>query len=160
MTRSRKAGAATLEFAIIGTVFVSLLALALDAAWQIVIEAALDAGGRAASRFGTTGSTVPTGMTPVPLNRTDSILQIVIHNSGGLLQADRLVISETSYASFTVIASGGAGTAGPGSAGQVVRYSFTYTQPYLTPIAMALTHSEQIVHRLTVTVVNEPFPSS
>jgi hypothetical protein len=160
MTRSRRAGVATLDFAIVGTVFVSLLALAFDAGWQIVIEAALGSGGRAASRFGTTGATVPAGMTPVPTSRTDSILQIVLQNSGGLLLASRLVITESSYASFAALAGGTGGTAGPGSAGQVVQYSFTYTQPYLTPIAMAITGAQQMVHNVTVTVLNEPFPSS
>ena len=160
MTRSRRAGAATLEFAIVGTVFVSLLALALDAGWQIVIEAALGAGGRAAARFGSTGTTAPAGMTPAPTTRTDSILQLVIQNSGGLLQASRLVIAETSYGSFAALASNTGGTTGPGNAGQVVRYSFTYTQPYLTPMAMAITGAQQMVHNVMVTVVNEPFPSS
>jgi hypothetical protein len=159
MIRSHRAGVATLDFAIVGTVFVSLLALAFDAGWQIVVEAALGAGGRAASRFGTTGATAPAGMTPAPTTRTDSILQIVLQNSGGLLQASRLVITESSYANFAALAGGG-GATGPGSGGQVVQYSFTYTQPYLTPIAMAITGAQQMVHNVTVTVLNEPFPSS
>jgi hypothetical protein len=82
-----------------------------------------------------------------------------IWNSGNLLQAQRLRIAETSYASFAALASGG-GTSGPGNASQVVLYTFTYTQPYLTPIAVVITGSQQVVHTLRLVVQNEPFPES
>ena len=160
MRHARNAGAATLEFAIVAMAFVSLLLLALEAGWQIVIDAALGAGARAASRFGTTGAMVPVGITPPPASRTDSITQLVIQNSGGLLLSSRLIVTETSYASFATIASGGAGTPGPGNAEQVVQYTYSYTQPYLTPMAIALTGAQELVHTVKVTVLNEPFPSS
>ncbi|HLY90881.1 MAG TPA: hypothetical protein VKQ27_18000, partial [Acetobacteraceae bacterium] len=81
-------GAASVEFAIIGLAFISLLMFALDAGWQMVIDAALGVGGRAAARFGTTGATVAFGITPAPTNRNDSIVGLVILNSGNLLRAD------------------------------------------------------------------------
>jgi hypothetical protein len=160
MKRARNGGATSVEFAIVGAAFVSLLLLAMDAGWQIVIDASLGAGARAASRFGTTGATAPAGMTPAPTNRTDSITQLVIQNSGGLLRATQLTIAETSYANFASVGISGAGTPGPGKGDQVVLYTFVYTQPYLTPIAVAVTGSHQLVHTVAVTVLNEPFPSS
>jgi hypothetical protein len=160
MKRGRNAGTTTVEFALVGVAFISLLMLTLEASYQMLIETALIAGGRAAGRFGTTGATVPYGMKNPPGTRTASLLQLVIQNSGGLLLANRLTIADMSYASAAMLATGKGGTAGPGSAGQVVLYTFTYSQPYLTPMAMAITGAQQLVHSVTVTVLNEPFPSS
>lgn len=160
MKRRRSAGTTTVEFAIVGVAFISLLLLTLETGYQMLIEAALNAGGRAASRFGTTGATVPYGMKNPPATRGDSLVQLVIDNSGGLLIVSRLAIGETSYASAADLASGKGGTAGPGTAGQVVRYTFSYSQPYLTPIASAITGARQLVHSVTVTVINEPFPTT
>jgi hypothetical protein len=42
----------------------------------------------------------------------------------------------------------------------VVQYTFTYTQPYLTPIAVAITGQQNLIHSVQVTVLNEPFPSN
>jgi Flp pilus assembly protein TadG len=160
MRRRDVSGGATLEFAIIGPVFVFLLLLAMETGWQSVIDTALGAGARAASRFGSTGATVAPGISPPPTSRNDSLQQVVIHNSGGLLQASRLQIAGRSYASFAAIAAHGPSTPGPGGADQVVQYTFTYTQPYLTPIAVAIVGRQQLVHTVGVTVLNEPFPSN
>jgi hypothetical protein len=159
MKRARNAGTVAVEFAIIGSVFVSLLLLAMEIGWQMVIEAALGAGGRAASRFGTTGTLVAAGVTPPPTTRDGSILQLVLLNSGGLLQPTLLTITETSYASFTDAMASTRPTNGAGSAGQVVQYTFTYKQAYLTPIAIAITQQDFLLHTLSVTVLNEPFPT-
>jgi Flp pilus assembly protein TadG len=161
MKRARNAGAVAVEFAIVASVFIALLLLAVETGWQLVIEAALGAGGRAASRFGTTGATVPAGMTPPPTSWTDAIVQLVVQNSGGLLQPPpHLQFATKSYANFADAIADVRGTVGPGSGGQIVRYTFTYTQAYLTPMAIAVTGTSQLVHSVTVTVVNEPFPSS
>lgn len=158
--RSRgRRGATSIEFAIIGLVFMSLLMLALDVGWQLVVDSALGVGARAAARFGTTGVTIAPGITPAPTSRTASIVDLVILNSGNLLRADRLQITSASYANFAAIGGGG-GTAGPGNAGQVVHYTFTYTQPYLTPIASTITGASRVVHTLQLVVQNEPFPAN
>jgi Flp pilus assembly protein TadG len=159
MKRARNAGAVAVEFAIIGTVFVSLLLLAMEAGWQMVIEAALGAGGRAASRFGTTGTLVAAGVSPPPTTRDGSILQLVLLNSGGLLQPTLLTIAETSYANFADAKANVHPTGGAGNASQVVQYNFTYKQPYLTPMAIAITNQDFLLHSLAVTVLNEPFPT-
>jgi len=153
-------GAVAIEFALVGLAFVSLLLLAMETGWQLLIDSALGAGARAASRFGSTGTKVAAGITPPPPDRDSSIEGLVIQYSGGLLLASRLQISEVNYPNFTAAAAGGAGTAGPGTASQVVRYTFTYAQPYLTPIAVAITGQQQFVHSVQVTVLNEPFPTN
>ena len=158
MNLRSRSGAAAVEFAIVGMAFVALLLLAMEVGWQMVIDSALGIGARAASRFGTTGATVAQGVTPAPTDRNTSIEDLVILNSGNLLQPDQLQITETSYASFAAIATGG-GTSGPGTASQVVQYTFTYTQPYLTPMAAAITGQSQVVHSIQITVLNEPFPT-
>ncbi len=152
-------GAVAIEFALVGMAFISLLLLAMDTGWQLLIESALGAGARAASRFGSTGTAVAAGIAPAPTDRNSSIRDVAIQNSGGLLQPDKLQITEASYASFAAVTSGGASTPGPGVGGQVVQYTFTYTQPYLTPIAVAITGNQNMMHTVHVTVLNEPFPS-
>lgn len=160
MNAHRNKGAASVEFAIVGLAFISLLLLAMETGWQLLINSALSSGARAASRFGSTGTTVAAGITPAPTDRNSSIEDVVISNSGGLLLAGRLQITEANYASFAALAAGGVSAPGAGSASQVVQYKFTYTQPYLTPIAAAITGSSQLVHTATVTVLNEPFPAN
>lgn len=156
----RNKGSASVEFAIVGLAFISLLLLAMETGWQLLIDSALGSGARAASRFGSTGSMVAPGITPAPTDRDSSIEDIVIHNSGGLLLPSRLQIIKANYASFAALAAGGASTPGAGTASQVVQYTFTYTQPYLTPIAAAVTGQHQLVHSARVTVLNEPFPAN
>jgi Flp pilus assembly protein TadG len=159
MNKRGRSGAASVEFAVVGLVFVTLLLLALETAWQMLIDSALGAGARAAARFGSTGTTVAAGITPPPPDRNTSIQDMVIAGSGGLLLASRLQIAEASYASFAAVAGGG-GTPGPGTASQVVQYTFTYSQPYLTPMAVTITGQQQLIHTVHVTVINEPFPSN
>jgi Flp pilus assembly protein TadG len=158
--RRLSSGAAALEFAIIGLVFITLVMLCMETGYQMAIDAALDAGARAASRFGTTGATVAPNLAPAPTNRGESIQQIVLQYSGGLLQISRLQITEQAYADFPSLAAGRAGTPGPGTGGEVVQYTFTYTQPYITPFAAAIAGQSQVIHSVRLTVVNEPFPSS
>ena len=153
-------GAVAIEFAVVGLAFTSLLLLAMETGWQLLIDSALGAGARAASRFGTTGTKVATGITPPPADRDTSIEDLVILNSGNLLLPNRLQITEASYASFAALEAGGASTPGAGNASQVVQYTFTYTQPYLTPVAAAITGQQNLIHSVQVTVLNEPFPAN
>jgi Flp pilus assembly protein TadG len=160
MTPRHTSGAVAIEFALVGLAFISLLLLAMETGWQLLIDSALGAGARAASRFGSTGTTVAAGINPAPPDRNTSIEDLVIQNSGNLLLPNRLQITEASYASFAAITAGGASTPGPGTASQVVQYTFTYTQPYLTPMAAAITGQQNLIHSVNVTVLNEPFPAN
>lgn len=160
MSTGRNSGAVAVEFAVVSMAFVSLLLLGMEIGWQLVIDSALGAGARAASRFGSTGTVVASGITPPPADRNSSIQGIAIQASGNLLLASRLQITEASYAGFTALEANGTSAVGPGIASQAVRYTFTYNQPYLTPIAAAITGHQQMVHSVQVVVLNEPFPSN
>jgi Flp pilus assembly protein TadG len=160
VTPGRDKGATTVEFAIVGAAFMSMLMLTFELGYQMLTDALLNSGGRVASRFGTTGATTPYGMKNPPGTRDAAIPQLVIQNSGGLLVSSRLTVSSMGYPSTAKLATGAGGAAGPGTAGQIVRYTLTYKQPYLTPVAAMLTASLQWVHTVTLTVLNEPFPSS
>jgi Flp pilus assembly protein TadG len=160
MNARNTSGAVAIEFAMVGLAFMSMLLLAMETGWQLMIDSALGAGARAASRFGSTGTTVAAGITPPPADRNTSIVGLVLQSSGGLLLPSRLQFTAASYATFAAVTAGGAGTAGPGAASEVVRYTFTYTQPYLTPIATAITGNQQMIHSVQVTVLNEPFPTN
>ncbi len=159
MSARNTSGAVAIEFAMVGLAFISLLLLAVETGWQLMIDSALGAGARAASRFGSTGTTVAAGITPPPPDRNSSITGLVLQSSGGLLLASRLQFTAASYATFAAV-TGGGGTPGPGTANQVVQYVFTYTQPYLTPIATAITGNQEMIHSVQVTVLNEPFPTN
>ena len=159
MTAHGQRGAASIEFAIVGLVFLSLLMLAMDAGWQLVINSALGVGARAAARFGTTGVTVAAGITPAPTESRRLDCRSGDRELRQSVAGRPLANLQTSYANFAAVGGAG-GTAGPGSAGQVVLYTFTYTQPYLTPIAMTITGASQVVHTLQLVVLNEPFPEN
>ena len=151
------------EFAFVGLAFVSLLFLVLETGWQLLVESALNAGAMAASRFGSNGATVAAGITPAPTDRISSIQGVVLQSAGGVLLASRLQIQQASYVSFAALASDVTqtnGVNGAGTGNQVVHYTLTYTEPYLTPIAAAIAGKTQMIHTVQVTVLNEPFPSN
>lgn len=158
--RGRCAGGTALEFAVVASALIALTLLVLETGWQLAIGAALDYGARAASRFGITGAAAPPGMTPVPASRADALRAVVIQAAGGLLLDSRLTLNETSYASFGAIGTPQAGTPGAGTGGQIVEYNLSYTQPFLTGLAAAVTGSASVVHTASVIVVNEPFPAN
>jgi hypothetical protein len=137
--------------------------LTLETGWQLLIESAVNAGTMAASRIGSTGTAVAAGITPPPPDRNSSIQAVLIQNSGGLLQAAQLQIAESSYVSYSALSNDPTyinGATGPGTASQIVHYTITYTQPYLTPIAAAIAGQSAMIHTVRATVLNEPFPSN
>ena len=150
-----RAGVSTVEFALVAMVFMTMLLVTMEVCYDLAIGAALDHGARAASRFGTTGALALPGS---PINNRLAALQAeVINNSGMLLSAANLQMSETSYSGFGNALGGSGGVDGPGQAGQVVLYKLTYTQPYLTPIAVAVMGHIAGIYTSTVAVLNEPY---
>ncbi len=158
--RRDRRGATAVEFAIVGMVFLTAVLLLMETCWQAAIGAALDYGARTASRFGSTGATALPGQPSPPTGRAGAIMQLVLQSSGGLLSASNLTLSEASYSSYAAAAGGTGGTSGAGNAGQVVQYTLSYTQAFLTPLAPLITGKAAIIHQSVVTVLNEPFPPS
>lgn len=150
-------GTSTLEFAVVGAVFISLVLFTMEVCWQMTIDLALNYGARAASRFGMTGAPVPAGMTPGPSSRSDAILRLVVGSTGGILLAGRLQLNETAYPSFAAVGIATSATPGAGGPGQIVRYSLSYSQPFITLMPSLFVGSSAAVHHATVVVLNEPY---
>jgi len=155
-----RAGTTMVEFAVVAGAFVALVLLTCEVSYQVTIDLALNFGARAASRFGMTGAAVPTGMTPAPASRAAAIQQLVVNATGGLLQSSRLALVETAYPSVPDFVTATAGSAGAGGPTQIVQYTLTYTQPYLTGIPALIMRQNFLAHHATVVVLNEPYPAS
>jgi len=153
-------GTSIIEFAVVAGAFVALVLLTCEVSYQVTIDLALNFGARAASRFGMTGATAPAGMSPPPASRGAALQQIVINATGGLLQLSRLALVETAYPTVSYFVTSTAGSAGAGGPTQIVQYSLTYTQPYLTGIPALIMGQSFIAHHATVVVLNEPYSSS
>ena len=156
-----RSGATAVEFALVAGAFLTMMMLTVEVCYDMAVGAALDAGAHAASRFGITGATALPGATGGSGNTADSRLAamqaIVIQNGGTLLSATNLQMAMSSFATFDNAMSATGGTTGPGSAGQVVSYTLTYNQPYLTPIAAVLMGSANLIHTSQMVVLNEPY---
>ena len=147
----RRTGSAAVEFAVIGSVFILLLLLIIDVSWQCVTMAALQHGAREATRYGVTGQVGASN------NRPAAILQTVITTTYGVLDSSKLTLVESSAASFSNLASNTGTTSGPGTAGQIVKYTLSYQSNFLTPVAATLYGASFIKLTTVMMVKNEPF---
>ncbi len=152
-------GATAVEFAAVGSALFLLLLMTVELSMQLLSGLVLEYGAVAAARFGVTGAVIPPGMTPPPATRAEAIARLVVQYSGGLLVQSRLTLSMASYGSFAALKTHTGGVAGPGAAGQVVQYTLSYDQPFVTRFPTMITGASTIVHHATVVVQNEPFPS-
>lgn len=148
-------GMVAVEFALVSAAFFTIMLLTMEVCYDLAIGAALDFGGRAASRFGTTGAVTLPGAGGT--SRVDSITGIVIQTAGGLLSATNLQMTEASYANLAALNSGAPGIDGPGGTSQFVVYTLTYTQPWLVGLTVGLTGSASLIHTSSLVVLNEPF---
>jgi hypothetical protein len=140
--------------------FVVLLVGIIETAWQLTTAAALDEAVLRASRFGVTGRATESGEPVTITCRSDSIKWIITGSTGGFLKADHLTVSLGSYGSASAL-SGGTAVAGAGTGGQIVTYTVTYQQPYLTGAWVDLIGgSASLTHQATVVVKNEPFDNA
>jgi Flp pilus assembly protein TadG len=151
-----QAGVATIEFAAVCMVLILLVIVLMEASWQLLTGAALDHAAREASRFGVTGASVPSGMTPAPPTREAAVTTLILQSSGGFLITSRLTVTLQSYAGWN----GGTATAGAGAGGSAVQYALTYTQPFLTGLARSIIGRSAVQHVVIFWVQNEPFPTS
>ncbi len=155
-----RAGVASLEFALVALVLLTVVFLVIEAGWQLTTQAALEYGARQAARFGTTGGTVPpslAGNAP-PSTRGQAIAQLVVQAGHGIIDGSRLSVTTQVYAGFPVVGQQGASTPGPGGAGAVVQYALVYQQPYFTGVAKAILGASFQLHHANLLVQNEPFP--
>ncbi len=163
--RIGRRGVATTELALIAIPFFVVVIGCLEVGWQLATGAALDHAALRASRFGMTGSNTPpswqtTGQQNVPTCRSQNIAWLVTQSTGGLLQAANLTIATANWSN--VSGSGtGTGTAGAGAGGEIISYTLTYRQPFITGVvASTLFGGTEFTHRAFLMVKNEPFENA
>ena len=149
---------AAVEFALVALATLTLLIMVMELSWQVATGAALDYGGREASRYAVTGSCSSAGLTgSVPTNRSALIATIVSQSTGSFLVSDRLSVTMSAYNSFAQYQNSTGGSAGGGIGGNTVVYTLNYTQPYLTGLAQTILGTSSLNHVITLVVQNEPF---
>ena len=153
-------GTTALEFAMLAPILFLIVAGVIEISAQATVAAALDFGARRASRMGVTGSIDGTGTMASDQMRTEALKSTVLSSSGGILTDDRLQLSQSSYGTAADVSAGKNVTAGPGKAGQLVRYELIYIQPLLSysEFGVSWFPLTQFTHKSTVLVKNEPFP--
>lgn len=152
----RRRGATAMEFAAVAPAFITILLLIMETAWQLTVDSALTIGLFLGARYGITGAGYAAG------TRDATILSTIISSSGGVLQQANLTLSSQAYPNPAVYAAGGAAATGSGSSGQLVVYTATYNQPFLTIFPGAVLRSygntsNSISHTAKMVVQNEPF---
>lgn len=94
-------GANLIEFAFIAPVFFLLIIGTIDIGSMLVVQNALDASARSASRFGLTGSDDGTGDRDTAIR--EGILNTAVTYSGGIIRRDRVMITVTAYPEIEAI---------------------------------------------------------
>lgn len=156
LLRSRH-GTTAIEFAIAAIPLLVLLIGIIELGWQLTTAAALDAAVLRASRFGITGQATTTGEPAGYTCRSQTIDWMIRSAAGGLFNLGTLNISLQSSSGV----GGDSPVSGAGAGGQIVTYTVTYTQPFLTGAWVNLIGgSATLKHQSTVVVKNEPFDNS
>lgn len=153
-------GTTALEFAIVGPVFIALMLMAFDFAVQLAVDLALNYGTAAAARYAITGAITGTsGSGGSNATNNAAIANVIVSSTGGWLNLSRVMVTATSYANPGSYAAGTGKVSGSnGVGGNVVVYSISYTQPFLTGMAALVgSTSTSITHQTTIVVQNEPY---
>lgn len=144
-------GTTALEFAVVGPAFVLLLFIIIETAWQLTVDLALNIGVIAGSRYAITGADYAAG------TRDSTILSTIISTSAGILIPANLSLTSQAYASPISYGAGGSAVASTGSSGQLVIYTVSYQQSFLTGFPAAVLGYSSVAHTATLIVQNEPF---
>jgi Flp pilus assembly protein TadG len=147
-------GTTAVEFALVGSAFFILLLLLMEACWQVAVGAALDAGGREASRWASTGQAPPAGQTA-----TGHVTSLILNSTGLPLDAGALEVTVENVPGFGQLAAPGATKPGLGGPGDVVRYTVVYRGRGLTPLGRAMLPLGLLQIQLVILAKNEPYPA-
>lgn len=126
-------GNAAIEFAASSFTLVAAFVMLLEAATMYFAQGVLESAVDRAARFAVTG-TAPAGMT-----REDRLLEMVAGMSLGMIDTAGVQIQTSSYASYQQVGSAGAGSAGLGGSGDVMKIEAALDWPGLTPLMRAVT---------------------
>lgn len=158
-------GVAASEFAIIAIPFFITVFATIEAAWQLATGMALDHAALRASRYGITGANTPPalvtqGQQNLPTCRSANIRWMILSSTGGMLKEAYLTVTTRTWGGVSGTGQG-EGTEGAGAAGQIVSYTLTYRQPFITGIvARNLWGGDDFAHTAFLIVKNEPFENA
>lgn len=144
-------GASVVEFALAAPVMLLAMLAVIEGALTLFVGAALESGVRSAARYGMTGH-VPAGT-----SRTAEIVESIRRRTLGLANATNTTVGLRVYKDFAALQAGGAGSAGPGNAGEVVVYTASFTAPVWTPVAAFTGNGGRLRLSATTVVRNEPY---
>lgn len=171
-------GGTIVEFAVALPLLLLAVMAVIEAAGLLFVDAALESGVRAASRYGTTGHAVA-GMT-----REERIVDLIARRSLGLANAGNTTVTTRVYDRFAdfnadepftdtdgdgLRGPGEAyqdrngngrwdgGVPGPGGANAIVVYTATVEMPFLTPFSDLLGRDGRVRLSATTAVRNEPY---
>lgn len=162
--RLGRRGAAATEFALVSIPFFIVILGIMEVAWQLATGFALDHAALRASRYGITGSDAPPswmtqGQQNVPTCRSENIVWLVTRATNGMLKAANLTVAMANWSAVSGLS--GSGTSGAGSGSQIVSYTLTYRQPFITGIvAQTLFGGTFFTHQAFLMVKNEPFENA
>jgi Flp pilus assembly protein TadG len=120
--RSTK-GSNLIEFAIIAPIFLTIIIGIFDFGAMMIVQTSLDAGARAASRFGLTGASGGSTRSAAIQNE---ILKTVAAYSGGIADPNKLVITVDAFPNLTALTTNNGTFGSYGTGGQVVQYTIAY----------------------------------
>lgn len=162
----QRRGASASEFAIIaGPFFIMILGI-IEAAWQLATGVALDHAALRASRYGVTGSNSPPSWLTqnqqnVPTCRSNNIRWMITRATNNLIKDNSdLQVTTLNWSGVSGAGAGG-GAQGVGVGGQIVSYTITYRQPFITGlVASGLWGGSNFQHQAFMVVKNEPFENA
>jgi Flp pilus assembly protein TadG len=172
-------GTAALEFAFIAPIFIGMLGAILEFSGIMFVQTLLEGSAREASRYGITG------FTQEGVSREDQIMNILEHNTFGIIDLDELQMDTLVYENFGDVGQpepftdqnaneahdagepfndvNGNGTwdadmgaAGLGGPGDVVVYRMRYDWSIMIPLFRPF-FGDAITLRANIAVRNEPF---
>lgn len=157
--RRDRRGSAAAEFGLLLPAFLMASIGIVEVGWQLTVASALDRATAKASRFGVTGQATRPGAPQALTCRSQTIPWIITNTASRVLSPERLQVSTAAHGSPSRM--GQPPTAGAGTGGQIVTYTITYTEPFLTGVWLGLIGGpENLVHRATIVVKNEAFDNA
>lgn len=163
---SDRRGVAAIELALLAGPFFVMVIACMEVAWQLATGAALDHAALRASRYGTTGDNnapgwLTTGYDNVPTCRSANIRWMITRATNGMVKDTSALQIATASWSAVNGAGSGSGADGAGSGGQLVSYTITYDQPFITgAVAASIWGGNAFRHRAFLMVKNEPFENA
>jgi hypothetical protein len=131
-------GSAAIEFAASSFAMVAAFVMLLEGATMYFAQGVLESAVDRAARYASTGS-APAGMT-----REERLLELVSSLSLGMIDTAGVQVSTASYAAWQDVGTAGAGSAGLGGSGDVLKLEAALDWPGLTPLMRAVTGVVQL----------------